>query len=126
MKIAFPTQKPDGLDSVVYGHFGSAAAFVIVNTKTDEVYSVANKDANHPHGQCQPLKALGGEAVNGVVTGGIGGGALHRLNVTGVTVYRAVEGTVADNIELVKEGKLPEIRMNQTCGGHGPGGGCTH
>ncbi len=126
MKIAFPTQASEGLESTVYGHFGSAASFVIVDTQTNEIRTIVNRDVNHPHGQCQPLKALGGEAINGVVTGGIGGGALHRLNVTGVTVYRAVEGTVAINLELIKEGKLPEIKMNQTCGGHGPGGGCAH
>lgn len=126
MKIAFPTQVSEGLDSTVYGHFGSAAAFVIVDTQTNEIRTIVNRDVNHPQGQCQPLKALGGEAINGVVTGGIGGGALQRLNVTGVTVYRAVEGTVATNLELIKEGKLPEIKMNQTCAGHGPDGECAH
>jgi len=32
MKVCFPVQKDNGIDSTVYGHFGSAPAFVIVDT----------------------------------------------------------------------------------------------
>lgn len=127
MKIAFPTQEPRGVDSPVYGHFGSAAAFVIVESETREVAEVVNRDRVHAHGQCQPLAALGGQKVDAIVVGGIGGGALMKLNAAGVRVFRAVEGTISDNLELLAKHGLPELTMDQTCAGHSHGaGGCAH
>ena len=57
MKIAFPTQKDVGLESEVYGHFGSANLFIIVDSETGAVSSTGNPDQDHIHGRCQPLKA---------------------------------------------------------------------
>lgn len=33
MKVCFAVQRDDGMDSSVYGHFGSAPAFVVVDTE---------------------------------------------------------------------------------------------
>jgi predicted Fe-Mo cluster-binding NifX family protein len=127
MKIAFPTQQNDNLDSEVYGHFGSAKYFVVVDADTNEVSTIGNQDLNHQHGNCQPLAALGGVAVDAVVVGGIGGGALRKLNSAGIKTYRAVEGTVNENLMMIKEGKLPAFSMDQTCAGHTKGiGECVH
>lgn len=126
MKIAFPTQENKGVDSAVYGHFGTARSFVIVDTDKRETTVVDNRDLNHEHGKCQPMAALGGQNVDAVVVGGIGGGALRKLNGSGVTVYRAVEGTVARNLALVQDAKLPQFTMNQTCAGHQGIDGCAH
>lgn len=126
MKIAFPTQADNGLDSVVFGHFGSAAYFVIVETDDGSFEIIQNSEREHLHGQCQPLKALGGSQVDAVVAGGIGGGALRKLLTAGLKAYRAVDGTVKDNLDLIKSTKLPEFTMNHTCAGHGGHGGCAH
>jgi predicted Fe-Mo cluster-binding NifX family protein len=85
-----------------------------------------NEDAHHQHGQCQPLNAIGGKPINAVVAAGIGAGALFKLNSAGIKVYRAIDGTVNDNLMLLKSGKLPEITMDMTCAGHGRQGGCVH
>jgi predicted Fe-Mo cluster-binding NifX family protein len=126
MKIAFPTQQDVGIKSSVYGHFGSARFFVVVDLKTGELEAVANQDIDHIHGMCQPMVALGGKKVDAVVVGGIGGGALRKLGEAGIKTYRAVEGTVSENLELVKTGKLPEFTMAHTCAGHQIGGECAH
>lgn len=118
MKIAFPTQEDFGLNSTVFGHFGSAGKFVIVDTDTDEFEVTDNRDIGHIHGNCQPLAALGGKSVDAVATGGIGAGALNKLIHSGLTVYRAVEGTVAENLEFVKAERLPKFDLAQTCQGH--------
>jgi hypothetical protein len=60
MKICFPTENLKGLDSIVYGHFGSAPGFVIVDTESTDIEEIKNGDLHHAHGMCQPLKALGG------------------------------------------------------------------
>ena len=126
MKIAFPVQVDQGLDSQVYGHFGSAPSFVILDSASGQLETVGNSDAHHAHGQCQPMKALAGNAVDAVVVGGIGGGALMRLQSQGVRVFRAVEGSVKQNLEYMTSGKLPEFSANMTCAGHQGGGGCAH
>ncbi|MBU2497638.1 MAG: NifB/NifX family molybdenum-iron cluster-binding protein [Proteobacteria bacterium] len=126
MRIAFPVQENQGLDSPVYGHFGSAAHFVILDSVSGSFQTVPNADAQHVHGQCQPMKGLGSKAVDAVVVGGIGAGALMRLQAHGIKVFRALEGTVKENLEFVKAGKLPEYVTEMTCAGHHQKGGCAH
>ncbi len=115
----------EGLESRVYGHFGSAPGFVIVDTKTRSVEEIGNDDLHHAHGMCQPLKALQGREVDAVAVGGIGMGALMKLQAQGIKVYRATEGTVRDNIGLILEQKMPEFSAGLTCAGHA-GGVCVH
>lgn len=124
MKIAFPTMEDKGAESEVYGHFGSAPRFVIMDD--DSARTIENPDAIHPHGQCRPLEALGGIMVDKVVVGGIGAGALSKLNKAGIRVHRAVEGTVSENLVLINADKLPEFTPAQTCAGHSEDGGCAH
>ena len=125
MKIAFPVQEDMGLESTLYGHFGSAPHFVVVDSDTRTVAALPNRDLEHEHGACRPLEAMG-TAVDAVVAGGIGGGALAGLHAAGVKVYRGVEGTVRENLEMIKAGHLPEFTPDHTCAGHGQGEGCVH
>jgi predicted Fe-Mo cluster-binding NifX family protein len=60
------------------------------------------------------------------VVGGIGGGALRQLNAAGVQAYRAVEGTVAENLALIRAERLPTFTPAHTCAGHSRDGGCSH
>jgi predicted Fe-Mo cluster-binding NifX family protein len=126
MKIAFPVQADQGLNSTIFGHFGSAPLFIILNNEDKTLEKVGNTDAHHVHGQCQPIKALGGSEVDMVVVGGIGAGALMKLKSQGIRVFRAVEGSIQDNLNLLQSGKLPEFSNNMTCGGHGNGNECHH
>jgi predicted Fe-Mo cluster-binding NifX family protein len=121
MKIAFPTQEDLGIDSRIFNHFGSSGLFIIVDTETGRVESSANPDTDHEHGQCQPLKALGGNKVDAVAVCGIGKGALDKLRGSGIKVYRATEGSVNDNFNLIKSGLLTEFESEHTCAGHGIG-----
>lgn len=126
MKVVFPSNSDLGLTGSVYNHFGSAPFFVMVDTESQEYEIMINKDKDHSHGNCQPLKALGGATVDTVVVGGIGKGALNKLAAAGVKVLRAAEGTVKTNLELLKQDKLKEFTPNQTCIAHSmnSGGEC--
>lgn len=126
MKIAFPTQENKGLESRIYGHFGSASYFVVVDTEKNSNEIIENPDREHIHGQCQPLKALNGRRMDAVIVGGIGGGALRKLSMEGIKTYRAAEGTIRDNLELLNSGELQEFTLDQTCAGHGIGEICPH
>jgi predicted Fe-Mo cluster-binding NifX family protein len=126
MKVCFAVERDEGINSAVYGHFGSAPAFIMVDTDGDQVSTVNNQDQNHVHGACNPIKAVGGLAPDAVVVGGIGAGAIQGLNAKGVKVYRAGAETVKQNLSLLKEGKLPELTIQHACAGHSHGESCGH
>ena len=126
MKVGFAVQSNEGVKSKVYDHFGSAPAFIIVDTEEKGVVTVNNRDLHHVHGACNPIMALDGKSVDAMVVGGIGAGALMKLQNEGIRVFRAVEGNVSENLELMKFNKLPEFAVNMTCAGHNDGHGCAH
>ncbi len=135
MKICFPVQKDEGMDSTVYNHFGSAPAFVVVDTHTNSHSTIKNNDQHHVHGACNPLKALDNREVDAVVVGGIGAGALTKLNQMGIAVHKSQAATIRENLALHAAQSLPELTMQGCCGGHhhnhghdhGHGhGGCAH
>ena len=124
MKVGFAVQMNDGMESRVFDHFGSAPAFIIVDTEGKEVVTVNNKDLHHVHGACNPVMALDGKSVDAMVVGGIGAGALVKLNASGIKVYGAGALTVKENLALLKESKLQELSVNNSCRSHQ--GGCGH
>ncbi len=107
MKVCFAVEKDEGINSAVYGHFGTAPTFVMVDTETDGVGTVGNKDLNHVHGACNPFQAIGGAAVDAVVVGGIGAGAISGLNARGIKVYRSGAETVKQNMEPPERRQAP-------------------
>jgi predicted Fe-Mo cluster-binding NifX family protein len=126
MKICFPVEKNDGLESAVYNHFGSAPIFVVVDTDTDNVTSIHNRDQHHTHGACNPMKALDNQKVDAIIVGGIGAGALNRLNQMGIVVHRSQASTIRENLAMFTSTTLPKLTLQGCCGGHGNDGGCAH
>jgi predicted Fe-Mo cluster-binding NifX family protein len=126
MKVCFAVQENHGEDSVVYNHFGSAPLFVMIDTNNDGATIVDNQDRDHVHGACNPIMAIGGRDIDAVVVGGIGAGAIRGLNSRGIKVYRSMAATVRENLDLLQDGKLPEMLIQNACGGHGHQGGCAH
>ena len=126
MKICFPVQNNEGIESKVYNHFGSAPMFVVIDTDTNTVATIHNGDQHHSHGACSPMKALDNQSVDAIVVGGIGAGALTRLNQMGITVHRAQAVTVKENAALFTARALPVLTIQGCCGGHGKDGGCAH
>jgi predicted Fe-Mo cluster-binding NifX family protein len=126
MKECFPVNTSRSLESEVYGHFGSAPAFILVDTETRETREISNRDQHHAHGMCSPIRALGGCEIDCVVVGGIGGGALIKLNQAGISVYKAMGLTVQDNLDLLRAGRLPVFQPGHVCAGHSLNGSCSH
>lgn len=126
MKVCFPVLENQGMDSQVHGHFGSAPGFVVVDTETSEITVINNSDKIHEHGACNPVAGLGGHQVDAIVVGGIGGGALNKLNGAGIRAFQASAGTIAENIALFRADSLPEYMPGHTCGGHSHSNGCSH
>jgi predicted Fe-Mo cluster-binding NifX family protein len=123
LKVCFPIEKDDGLASAVYGHFGSAPMFLLVDTDSNQATTIPNADSHHSHGACKPMMALSGEQVDGIVVGNIGAGARMQLKSFGLRVFKAQGATVQENIEKITLDTLPEFGDHENCSGHGHGGG---
>ena len=124
MKVGFAVQGNEGVESKVYDHFGSAPAFIIVDTEDKDVLTVNNKDLHHVHGACNPIMALDGKSVEAMIVGGIGAGAIAKLNAMGVKVYAAAAPTVKENLYLLSQDKLEELSIYHACRAHQ--GQCGH
>ena len=126
MTVCFPVQTNDGFESEGYGHFGSAPMFIVVDVEKNQMSPINNRDMHHMHGACNPIKALDGRNIDAIVVGGIGGGALMKLNQAGMSVYKAMGLTVKDNLDLLNSGKLPMFHPGHVCAGHSDSSGCSH
>jgi len=121
MKICVPVEVNEGLDSKPFGHFGSAPMFVVCDLESGDISTINNGDLGHEHGKCQPIKDLSGNVVDAVIVGGIGQGAIMKLNSMKIKVYRAQGETIEENLNLLKENKLQEFPSNHTCSHDGCG-----
>jgi predicted Fe-Mo cluster-binding NifX family protein len=126
MKICFPIESDQGLDSRISDHFGSAPLFLLADTVSNETAVISNADRHHAHGACNPLQALHGSRIEAVAVRNIGAGAVGHLNRAGLRVYKATGGTVLENMAKLTTGTLPEYSPSEGCSGHGNGGGCCH
>ncbi len=122
MKICMPTQGKEGLNEMVFGHFGSASYFAIYDTESKELKTIENDNHHHEHGQCQPLGAIEGYAVEAVLTNGMGKRAVAKLNNGGVKVYLLDNDSVESAISKFESGQLEELKVEDACGGHHHGG----
>ena len=121
MNICIPVDDDKGIESKVCAHFGSAPIFLIIDTETLSSKAVKNANQHHAHGMCQPLALLSGEALDAIVVGGIGLGALMKLRAANVAVYRADQPTVRGTIEALKSGGLPLVNPETACSHHHAG-----
>ncbi len=126
MNVCIPVLEDKGLESQVSQHFGSAPAFIVVNTENGECRTIQNQDLDHAHGVCQPLSSLNGESIDAIVTYGIGAGALSKLRAAGLEVFCSKHSTVGKAITALKEGRLTRVSPATTCGHHGHDQVCCH
>ena len=118
MKIAIPVAKSNGLESEIYGHFGSAPFFAIIESDNRIPQFVPNSNAEHMHGTCNPIMALADNQVDAVIVKGIGRNAFSRLNSAGIRVYTSGADTIGIAVDDLLSGKLREFDINLTCEGH--------
>ena len=118
MKICIPVEVDKGLQSAVCAHFGSAPAFMLVDTDTEACRAIVNGNQHHGHGMCMPLQSLQGEEIDGMVVGGIGMGALNKLTAAGIQVYLAQHATVDEVVAAYKAGSLQLMQAGMACAHH--------
>ena len=119
MNLCIPVEQDNGLESGVCAHFGSAPAFMIVETESRTYRFVPNQNSEHAHGMCMPVDTLRGESVDGIVVSGIGMGALNKLAQANIRVYAANCNTVGAAVDAFCTGALSPMDPGMTCRGHG-------
>ena len=126
MKVCFPVEKNEGMNSMVYGHFGSAPAFVMVDTDEEGLTVVDNRDVDHVHGACNPIQAIGGQAIEAVVVGGIGAGAITGLNARASRfIGPPWAGRSGRTLSFSKRASSPCLRSSTRAAGTAPAAAAT-
>lgn len=108
MKIAV-TSTGETLDSQVDQRFGRAAFFVIAETDTMDFAVIENENLAAGGGVgVSSAKLVIDAGAEAVLTGNCGPNAQRTLSAAGIKLFTGLTGTVAQAIELFKEGKLTE------------------
>jgi predicted Fe-Mo cluster-binding NifX family protein len=123
MNICIPVNEDSGLQSTVCAHFGSAPLFMIVDSDQGSCRPITNRNQHHGHGMCMPLQSLQSEKIDAMVVGGIGMGALNKLNAAGIQVYLSEKATVSETVDALKAGTLRQMQPGMACAHHGQGHG---
>lgn len=121
-RIAIPSNGQGGLNGTRAGHFGHCDVFTLIDVENGEIKNVSIlQNQEHVQGGCMvPVNLLSQNRVSALVVGGIGMRPLMGFRQVGIDVYHDaqridIEPVVKDLIE----GRLPEIRNDQVCGGGG-------
>ncbi|MCG8571204.1 MAG: NifB/NifX family molybdenum-iron cluster-binding protein [Spirochaetes bacterium] len=119
MKICLPSASQEGLEAMVFDHFGSAPFFTIYTTEDKRIEVIANENQHHDHGNCHPLAILDPFQIDAVITRGMGRRAISLINQQGIKAYLFTGKTVADAIQQIEKNTLSELTMEKSCCGHG-------
>lgn len=107
------------MEAEVFGHFGSAPYFSLLDTNTAEVEVIGNSNQHHVHGQCSPLAQLSGAKFDAIVVRGMGRNAVARFAAANVPVMVTGAATLRDVLDEALSGSLRELDPSQACQGHG-------
>lgn len=112
MKIAFPVNKDEGLNSVIASHFGRAKAFIIYDSESKQTVTIPI--TKHQENKCIPVKILEGFDLDAIYVFGLGWRALNLLEEKNI---KAKTGSFTTVQEVV--GHLDDLEdLETTCGGH--------
>jgi predicted Fe-Mo cluster-binding NifX family protein len=118
MKICMPVLEDKGMDSVMYGHFGSAPCFALYNTDTHTVVSSKNNEAEHEHGSCMPVDALRAMGAEAVLCRGMGLRATNLLMTAGIKPFLVEAGTIAEAIGKYERREIRVLDEQNSCQAH--------
>ena len=122
MKIAIPSEGPEGLAAQRSGHFGHAQYFTIV--EYDDNMDIANvesvKNVDHDQFGCGGvIEYVMGLNVDGILTAGMGMPPLMRFTEAGVVVYaERTLPNVGDAAKAFALGEVVRMSPEDACSHH--------
>jgi predicted Fe-Mo cluster-binding NifX family protein len=131
MKVCFPMNVNEGLQSTIFGHFSSAPLFLVVDSESREIEVIENCDPEAPLQGCNPFSALQGKTLDAIIVEGIGDAALQTMNMCGFRVYSATTSSLEQALEDFENQKLEEMvpfysQYEGRCGDDNEDDGCDH
>jgi predicted Fe-Mo cluster-binding NifX family protein len=112
-KVAVATMGP-GIHNQVSPKFGDSPYFVIFDSAKNNYAVVSNPNVNDATGRgIQTGQYMVDLGVSSVITGSIGGNALHTLHELRVNVYPGVTGTASRALTAFVNGSLSPMNTNQ-------------
>jgi len=122
MKIAVPTKENNQIDA----HFGHCE-FYRIYTVSDQNQVISNEKMDSPQGcgcKSNIAEAFENDGIKIMLAGGIGDGAVNKLNAHGVNVIRNCQGDVTELVQQYLAGKVQDSGTN--CAAHSDGHVCSH
>jgi predicted Fe-Mo cluster-binding NifX family protein len=111
MKVGFPVATDAGLESGLFGHFGSAPLFIAIDIDTEEISCFVNCDPLAPEAGCNALKSICSRSLDVMIVDGIGDGFLRILHGCGIEVFQAESASVRENLTLFNKKRLSKVEM---------------
>lgn len=109
MLLAIPTESKD-MNAAVCPSFGRAPYFLLFNTDNRKSEVVDNPGASAQGGAgIKAAQALVDSKADVLLTPRCGENAAEVLHAANIALYKSTEGSVAVNITLFTEGKLPVL-----------------
>lgn len=110
MKIAVPTKENNQIDA----HFGHCEFYKIYNI-SDQNKVISEQRMDSPHGcgcKSNIAEVFESEGIKIMLAGGIGDGAINKLNAHGVSVIRNCQGDVTEIVEKYLAGEVKDGGSN--------------
>jgi predicted Fe-Mo cluster-binding NifX family protein len=122
MKVCFPVNIDEGLQSEIFGHFSSAPLFLVVDSESKEITAIENCDPKEPLKGCNPFAALQDKGIETIVVDGIGDAALQTMNLYGFRIFGTNTNILGQALEQFETGQLQEMlpfysQYEGRCGG---------
>ncbi len=115
MKIAVPANGRD-LSNPVADRFARAEFFIIYDDSTGNFDVLENSSLGSHGAGPRVVQFLASQGVDVLIVPGMGQNAFGAMMAAGLRAYLAVPGSVGENIELFKSGKLEEMRFPTRAG----------
>ena len=106
MKIALATNG-ENLKAKIALHFGRANNFLVYDTETKSFEICSNPEVTG--GAKLPPDFLHHQEVAVVIAFSLGPMAFEKFKKFGIKTYKAIEGTISENIKLLEEAKLSPL-----------------
>jgi len=109
MKIAIPMEE-NNANLRVCPSFGRAPVFLLHDTKTGKTESYTNPAADAPGGAgLKSAQYVVDRKADVLITVRCGENAAQVFRAAGISIYKASDGTAAENLAAFEKGALPQM-----------------
>ena len=115
--IGIPSDGPELSDNLSE-HFGHGKYFIGIEIDQEQNFKKVFTLENNGHNGCMaPVMNMKQRNVEEMIVGGIGGRPFEGFTQFGIGLFKGVNGTLSENIQLYNQGKLQALNKALCAGG---------